>query len=136
MSSRFQKKRDLGAMSEINVTPLLDIAFVLLIIFIITTPLLEQPVPVQLPNLTQSEDIVREAPKDPIQITIDSTGNYFMGDEQMEKDVLPQVLSSYSNDRIFIVRGDREVRYGSVAEVLDILRQQGLTQVVVTFNDG
>tara|TARA_R100000027_G_scaffold65118_2_gene59293 strand:+ start:6053 stop:6463 length:411 start_codon:yes stop_codon:yes gene_type:complete len=136
MANRFQKKRELGAMSEINVTPLLDIAFALLIIFIITTPLLEQPVPVQLPNLVQSEEIIREAPKDPVQISIDSNGAFFMGSDPVDSEALSQILSGYGNDRVFIVRGDREVRYGSVAEVLEILRKQGLTRVVVSYTDG
>nr|WP_246460057.1 biopolymer transporter ExbD [Puniceicoccus vermicola] len=123
-------------MSEINVTPLLDLAFALLIIFIITTPLLEQPVEVQLPSLVQSEEIVREAPQDPVQISINSEGTYFFGNEAVDTEALSQILSGYTNDRIFIVRGDREVRYGSVAEVLDILRNLGLTRVVVSYAEG
>lgn len=123
-------------MAEINITPLLDLAFALLIIFIITTPLLEQPVAVQLPNLLQSEDIVREAPEDPVQISIDSEGALFFGNEAVDPEVLAQMLSGFENDRVFIVRGDREVKYGSVAEVLDILRNQGLTRVVVSYSDG
>ncbi|MBC2604192.1 biopolymer transporter ExbD [Puniceicoccus vermicola] len=136
MARRFQSKRELGAMSEINVTPLLDLAFALLIIFIITTPLLEQPVEVQLPSLVQSEEIVREAPQDPVQISINSEGTYFFGNEAVDTEALSQILSGYTNDRIFIVRGDREVRYGSVAEVLDILRNLGLTRVVVSYAEG
>jgi biopolymer transport protein ExbD len=123
-------------MAEINVTPLLDLAFALLIIFIITTPLLEQPVPVQLPSLLQSEEIVRETPQEPVQISIDSEGQFFVGKNPVNRDALAQMLSGYTNDRVFIVRGDREVRYRSVAEVLDILRTQGLTRVVVSFSDG
>lgn len=136
MARRFQSKRELGAMSEINVTPLLDLAFALLIIFIITTPLLEQPVEVQLPSLVQSEEIVREAPQDPVQISINSEGTYFFGNEAVDTEALSQILSGYTNDRVFIVRGDREVRYGSVAEVLDILRNLGLTRVVVSYAEG
>jgi len=123
-------------MSEINITPLLDLAFALLIIFVITTPLLEQPIAVQLPSLMQAEDIVREAPQDPIQISIDSEGGFFFGAEPVDLEALTQILSGYSNDRIFIVRGDREVAYGRVAEVLDILRNQGLTRVAVSYTDG
>lgn len=133
---RFQSKRELGAMAEINITPLLDLAFALLIIFVITTPLLEQPVAVQLPNLLQSENIVREAPEAPVQITIDADGAYYMGSDPVDRETLSQMLSGYSNDRVFIVRGDREVSYGRVAEVLDILRIQGLTRVVVSYSDG
>ncbi len=136
MARRFQSKRELGAMAEINITPLLDLAFALLIIFIITTPLLEQPVAVQLPNLVQSEGIVREAPEDPVQISIDSDGSLFFGNEPVDREALAQILSGYTNDRVFVVRGDRDVRYGSVAEVLDILRNQGLTRVVVSYSDG
>jgi len=123
-------------MSDINVTPLLDLAFALLIIFIITTPLLEQPIAVQLPNLVQSEEIVRQAPQDPVQITIDDTGAFFIGDLAIDEEALPQALGGYRNDRIFVVRGDRSVPYDRVATVLDTLRNQGLTQVVVSYSDG
>lgn len=123
-------------MSDINITPLLDLAFALLIIFVITTPLLEQPVAVQLPNLVQSEEVVRQAPQDPVQITIDADGNYFLGDAPLDEAALGQVLSGYENDRVFVVRGDRDVTYGRVAAVLDILRNQGLTRVVVSYSDG
>jgi len=136
MARRFQSKRELGAMAEINITPLLDLAFALLIIFIIATPLLEQPVAVQLPNLVESEAIVREAPEDPVQISINSEGTFFYGNEPVEREALTQILSGFRNDRVFIVRGDREVRYDSVATVLDILRNLGLTRVVVSYSDG
>lgn len=122
-------------MSEINITPLLDLAFALLIIFVITTPLLEQPVAVQLPNLVQSEEIVRDAPEDPIQVSIDSEGDFYFGSELVDATALGQILSGYSNDRIFIVRGDREVSYGKVAEVLDIFRNLGLSRVVVAYSE-
>jgi len=121
-------------MAEINITPLLDLAFALLIIFIITTPLLEQPVAVQLPNLVESEEIVREAPQDPVQISIDSAGTFFFGNEAVDAEALRQILGGFPNDRIFIVRGDRAVRYDSVATVLDILRNLGLTRVVVSYS--
>ncbi|MEM0965095.1 MAG: biopolymer transporter ExbD [Verrucomicrobiota bacterium] len=135
MARRFKSKRELGAMSEINITPLLDLAFALLIIFVITTPLLEQPVAVQLPNLVQSEEIVRDAPEDPIQVSIDSEGDFYFGSELVDATALGQILSGYSNDRIFIVRGDREVSYGKVAEVLDIFRNLGLSRVVVAYSE-
>jgi len=135
MAKRFKSKRELGAMSDINITPLLDLAFALLIIFVITTPLLEQPVPVQLPSLLQSEEIVREAPQDPVQISIDRDGGFFMGSEPVDLEALSQILGGFSNHRIFIVRGDREVPYGRVAELLDLLRNRGLTRVVVSYGE-
>lgn len=135
MARRFKSKRELGAMSEINITPLLDLAFALLIIFVITTPLLEQPVPLQLPSLLQSEEIVRDTPKEPVQISIDAEGGFFLGSEPVDATALSQILGGYSNDRVFVVRGDRSVSYGRVAEVLDILRNEGLTRVVVSYSD-
>ncbi len=136
MARRFKSKRELGAMSEINITPLLDLAFALLIIFVITTPLLEQPVAVQLPNLLQAEEIVRDTPKEPVRISIDAEGGFFLGSEPVDAAALAQILGGYSNDRVFVVRGDRSVPYGRVAEVLDILRNEGLTRVVVSYSDG
>ena len=136
MSKRFTSKRELGAMAEINITPLLDMAFALLIIFVITTPLLEQPVAVQLPTLLQSEEIVREATQDPVQITIDADGNYFLEADPVSRDVLSQLLAGYQNNRVFVVRGDRNGPYSRVAEVLDLLRTHGLSRVVLSYGDG
>jgi biopolymer transport protein ExbD len=133
MDPRFRSKRSLGAMAEINITPLLDMAFALLIIFVITTPLLEQPVPVQLPSLSQSEEIVRESPQDPTEITIDNNGTVFLGDEPLRQDELQAILGSLPREQVLIVRGDREVPYGRVAEVLDLIRQSGVQSVVVSY---
>jgi len=120
-------------MAEINITPLLDMAFALLIIFVITTPLLEQPVPVQLPSLSQSEEIVRESPRNPTEVTIDSNGTVFLGDEPLRRDELEAILGSLPREQVLIVRGDREVPYGRVAEVLDLIRQSGVQSVVVSY---
>jgi len=120
-------------MAEINITPLLDMAFALLIIFVITTPLLEQPVPVQLPSLSQSEEIVRESPRNPTEVTIDNNGTVFLGDEPLRRDELEAILGSLPREQVLIVRGDREVPYGRVAEVLDLIRQSGVQSVVVSY---
>ncbi len=133
MDPRFRSRRSLGAMAEINITPLLDMAFALLIIFVITTPLLEQPVPVQLPSLSQSEEIVRESPRNPTEVTIDSNGTVFLGDEPLRRDELEAILGSLPREQVLIVRGDREVPYGRVAEVLDLIRQSGVQSVVVSY---
>ena len=133
MDPRFRSRRSLGAMAEINITPLLDMAFALLIIFVITTPLLEQPVPVQLPSLSQSEEIVRESPRNPTEVTIDSNGTVFLGDEPLRQDELEAILGSLPREQVLIVRGDREVPYGRVAEVLDLIRQSGVQSVVVSY---
>ena len=133
MDPRFRSRRSLGAMAEINITPLLDMAFALLIIFVITTPLLEQPVPVQLPSLSQSEEIVRESPRNPTEVTIDSNGTVFLGDEPLRRDELEALLGSLPREQVLIVRGDREVPYGRVAEVLDLIRQSGVQSVVVSY---
>lgn len=133
MDPRFRSRRSLGAMAEINITPLLDMAFALLIIFVITTPLLEQPVPVQLPSLSQSEEIVRESPRNPTEVTIDNNGTVFLGDEPLRRDELEAILGSLPREQVLIVRGDREVPYGRVAEVLDLIRQSGVQSVVVSY---
>lgn len=135
MSKRFTSKRELGAMADINITPLLDMAFALLIIFIISTPLLEQPVAVQLPTLLQAEEIVREATEDPVQITVDADGNYFLETDMYSLEQLSRILSGYDNNRVFIVRGDRQGPYAGVAEILDLLRNHGLTRVVLSYGE-
>lgn len=133
MARRFKSKRELGTMADINVTPLLDLAFALLIIFLISTPLLEQPVEVQLPTTQQALEMVKELPDDVVELSIDAEGTYYFGRDPMELEVLGQVMQTVERDRIILVRGDENVRYSSVARLIDLLRGLGFKAVSVNY---
>ena len=112
-------------MAEINITPFTDVVLVLLIIFMIATPFIYQSsMKVQLPRGSKSE----ENPRDII-ITINSQGDVFMEDVKLDSNALRDRLSAMVKgkpDTSVIINGDKEVRYNSVMEVMDILAQSGV----------
>jgi len=110
-------------MAELNVTPLLDLAFVLLIIFIITTPLLESNIPLQLPvgskNSSQPVD-----PKSVRTISIDRTGQVYLESKPIELPVLEQELTAFRQDTpdaAVVVRVDKSLNVQQLMDVMDIL---------------
>ncbi len=112
-------------MAELNVTPLLDLAFVLLIIFIITTPLLTSNIPVQLPvgsaNTNQAPD-----PKSIRTVSIDKNGQIYLESKPVELPVLEQELVAFkanTPDAAVVVRADKSLRYQQVVDVVDVLQR-------------
>ena len=120
-----RRRRDAKLMAEINITPFTDVVLVLLIIFMIATPFIYQSsMKVQLPRGSKSE----ENPRDII-ITINSQGDVFMEDVKLDSNALRDRLSAMVKgkpDTSVIINGDKEVRYNSVMEVMDILAQSGV----------
>ena len=115
--------------AEINVTSLVDVAFTLLVIFIITAPILQGGVEVELPQaeagpITQAEGAV---------VTIGEDGQIFLDDTPMASreeflEFLPGYLEQKNNPPVF-VRGDRRVAYGDVMELFGMLRELDVTEV-------
>ena len=118
-------------MSEINVTPLVDVMLVLLIIFMVTAPLMTSGVNVDLPK-TNAAPI--NADTKPITLTIKGDGTLFLGDEAVTNDELVARLQAASqNDpshRIF-VRGDQHIDYGRVMQVMGTITGGGFTHVAL-----
>ena len=112
MARKFHRKDRLSALTEINVTPLIDLAFALLIIFMITTPLLEQTVELNLPveaAKTQAED--RE---DFQSISIDRDGSYYWGEGQVSEQQLAELLDTMAMDPappVLSIRADAQLSY-------------------------
>src|SRR5271154_4099 len=94
---RYSQRSGHTAMAELNVTPLLDLAFVLLIIFIITTPLLESNIAVQLPVGSKNDNQPID-PKSIRTVTIDRTGQVFLESRPIELPVLEQELTVFKRD--------------------------------------
>jgi len=118
-------------MAELNVTPLLDLAFVLLIIFIITTPLLESNIPLQLPTGSNQNS----APLDPKSIrtvSIDRNGQVYLDDKPIELPVLEQELTVFGRDTpeaSVIVYADKSLRYEQVVDVMDVLQRAKISRL-------
>jgi len=118
-------------MSEINVTPMVDVMLVLLIIFMVTAPLLTVGVPIELPK-TEAQQL--EGDKEPLTISVDSEGRIFLQDTELKIDeVVPKLTAIAKNgydERIF-VRGDRRVNYGVVMRVMGTISAAGFRRIAL-----
>ena len=124
-----QRRNRLPVTADINVTSLVDVAFTLLVIFIITAPILQGGVEVELPRvqagpITQSEGVV---------VTIGEDGAIFLDEAQMaSQEEFLEFFPAYMEDRpgapVF-VRGDRRVAYGQVMELFGLLRELEVAEV-------
>ena len=122
---------DYRPMSEINVTPMVDVMLVLLIIFMVTAPLLTVGVPVDLPKTKAS---MISGKDEPLVITIDGMGRVFLQETEIELDKLvPRlraITANKENTRIFL-RGDRSVFYGQIMEVMGTVNAAGFAKVAL-----
>jgi biopolymer transport protein TolR len=124
LPSRSEGRRML---SEINVTPLVDVTLVLLIIFMVTTPMLQRGTDVQLPQSQQSE--LKEEQR--ITLTLTREGHLFLNAQEIPRASLRDRLLALAHDRERVVhfRGDAQVAYGLVIEVMDALKAAGIETV-------
>jgi biopolymer transport protein TolR len=116
-------------MSEINVTPLVDVMLVLLVVFMVAAPLLTVGVPVDLPQ-TQAPPITE--PKEPLVITINEAGRIFIQETEVPTDSLVarlQAITGSNPDALLYVKGDRAINYGRVAEVMGLVATAGFRKV-------
>ena len=124
---RFSQRSYLVTLSEINITPLLDLAFVLLIIFVITTPLLEQSINLKLPKGGMTDPRVDR--RNVRTVEISSTGYYKLDRQAMDLDQLVGRLAAESRTNpnlIAYIRADKDSRYELFAGVLDACARNGI----------
>ncbi len=118
-------------MSEINVTPFVDVMLVLLIVFMVTAPLLTVGIPVDLPKVKAN---ALTDQKDPIEITVKLDGNVYLGESVIEVETLVPKLNAITNQnteaRIY-VRGDRAVGYGRIMEIMSMVNSAGYIKVAL-----
>ena len=119
-----------SSLNELNITPLLDLAFVLLVIFIITTPQLSNDLEMNLPSPK------KEKPPSPPpkinRLVVDTSGKIFLNDQLVELPVLKQTLVSLKAadpETTVVVKGAADVDYQRVISVLDALQQADITKV-------
>lgn len=117
-----------GVMSEINVTPLVDVMLVLLIVFMITMPVLTQSIPLELPTASVEK---QAEPKKIIRVAINLDGTY-LGDKQVnEEELKAAFLTQFNEDKeaVIAISADVAVEYRHVVKVLELAQTSGLKKV-------
>ena len=134
-SGLFGKRRHRRApvMSEINVTPMVDVMLVLLIIFMVSAPLLTVGVPIDLPQ-TQATSLDQD--KEPLTVSVNTKGQVFLQESEITLEELVAKLKAISqaragNEERIYVRGDRTVDYGTMMKVMGRLSAAGFRRVAL-----
>jgi biopolymer transport protein TolR len=128
-----RRHRRKSVMSEINVTPFVDVMLVLLIIFMVSAPLLTVGVPIDLPQ-TQAKSL--EQDREPLTVSVNNKGQVYLQNSEIKVEELVPKLQAITqvrggfDERIY-VRGDRKVDYGTVMRVMGRLSQAGFRRVAL-----
>jgi biopolymer transport protein TolR len=118
-----------GTMSDINVTPLVDVMLVLLIVFMVAAPLMTTGVPIELPKTTANP---LPTPSEPLTISVQADRKVFIDKSEIALGDLAaklQSLAKNGNQEQLMVRGDTNVPYGAIMEVMGVLNSAGFTKI-------
>lgn len=134
MARSFSKQSRLHVMSELNVTPMLDLCFVLLIIFMIATPVLEQTTAINLPKSDKGVGKAADSKTQYRFVTIGADGGLAIGNravnrQQLEAEFAQIAALPETDQPIIRVRGDGGLAYQKIIDVLSLAKSKGLTKV-------
>ncbi|AHF67334.1 MULTISPECIES: biopolymer transporter ExbD [Pseudomonas] len=118
-------------LSEINVTPLVDVMLVLLVVFIVTAPLLTNSIPI---NLPKTEAVAPAEQKDPLVVSIDGQGKVFINKDEIQADLLETNLQAAKAKDAQVrvqLQADNGVNYGEVARAMASIERAGITKLSV-----
>ena len=125
-----------GFNSDINVTPMVDIMLVLLIIFMVVTPLLQHGVSVTLPqNMRNPEEDSRIIKESSVVVAVTNDDKVYLGKKEIDKNTLKGEIETKMaemtrpEDRVVYIKGDGQANYGSVVEAINIIRQAGIDKI-------
>ena len=126
-----RKKLRKKPMSDINVTPFVDVMLVLLIIFMVTAPLLSSGIKI---NLPESSSVLKNEKKDPVTVSLNSEGEIFIQKKRFSRQQLIQKLKllkkNNKNLKIYI-KGDKKLDYGKVMDLMSLINSSGFTKVAL-----
>ena len=126
------RRKSNRAMSEINVTPFVDVMLVLLVVFMITAPLLTAGVKVDLPKADAQP--IKDDDNKPLQISMTKAGKIFVGETEVDRNKLVGMMTAMTNndpDRRIFVRGDEGLPYGQIMDILGILNAAHFNKVAL-----
>ena len=124
-----KKYTTLGAVSDINVTPMVDVMLVLLIIFMVITPMLQKGVSVDMAKATNTRDMQDADKEDAVVLAITSDGKVYLGSDHINPDeITVKVKDMLANklDKTVYVKSDARAKYGVVVNVVDNVRAAGV----------
>ena len=124
-------------MSDINVTPLVDVMLVLLIVFMITAPLLTAGIAIDLPDARAKA--LAQQDNTPVEIVLEPSGRILLGDAEVKLDRLIALLGAISSenaDRRVYLKADKRLSYGQVMSVMTAINQSGFTKVALITDSG
>ena len=136
-SSSGRKNRGHRPMSEINVTPFVDVMLVLLIVFMVAAPLLTAGVPIDLPD-SKAKALNQEDNK-PLEVSLGNDGKIYVGETEVKRARLVQLLGSLTNndpDRRIYIRADKKMDYGKVMDILGDINGAGFQKVALISNSS
>jgi biopolymer transport protein TolR len=122
--------RTKSSLADINITPLVDVVLVLLVIFMITAPVLQSGIEVNVPKTRTVKEITEQR----VVVTIDKSQQIFLGDEPINIHDLPLRLQQSGTDparQVIYLRADQTVPFGAFASVMDAVKQSGITNVSI-----
>jgi|TARA_B100000242_G_scaffold166526_1_gene118981 biopolymer transport protein TolR len=128
LKKNYKKRKSI---SEINVTPFVDVMLVLLIIFMVTAPLLTAGIKV---NLPESTSILKNEKNDPVTVTINSKGEIFLQKKKFSADGLIKklkALKSQNKDLKIYIKGDKKLNYGKVMDLMSFINKSGFKKVAL-----
>ena len=127
MAAPIRQPRTASSMADINITPFVDVVLVLLIIFMITAPILQSGIEVQLPKTKTVKAIVEER----LVLTIDRGQRLYLGNDLVNINALGELLRAKgpADQQSVYIRCDESVPFGTVATVMDAVRQAGIENV-------
>ena len=129
MGAALKPKNSNRVLCEINVTPFVDVMLVLLVIFMVTSPMMQQGLKVDLP---EAKNTGLQVPEDPFILVIKKNGRVYIGTIEIEMPKLGKKLKSIFDkrkDKQIYIRADKNAAYGFVAEAMGEIRSAGLTQI-------
>ena len=124
------KGRTQSSLSDINITPFVDVVLVLLVMFMVTAPILQSGIEVTLPKTKTVKQITQER----LVITIDKDQRVFLGNQPVNINQIPDLLHAKIHDpqnQSIYIRADEKVPFGAFATVMDAVKQTGVTNVSI-----
>ena len=122
--------RTQSSLSEINITPFVDVVLVLLIIFMLTAPIIQSGIEVDVPHTTTVKEITQPR----LVLTMDRNQNVFLGDKAVNLNQLPSILKEQVKDpqhNPIYLRCDENVTFGAFAALMDTVKQSGITNISI-----